>query len=81
MGFDNLSHIKPVMERNQRPLIKLRYPTYDDTIKKIMKFSMKNINFTQYKLVKVLCFLVLFMSLAYFRNGLMNGLVRLQLVL
>ncbi len=49
-GFDNLSHLKPVLDRKEM-LMKLRYPPFTDGKQKFMRFAIFNMNFTQRKLI------------------------------
>lgn len=63
-GFDNLSHLKPVLDRKEM-LMKLRYPPFTDGKQKVLRFALFNVNFTQKKLINVLM-LVGFLVLAYF---------------
>ncbi len=63
-GFDNFSHLKPVLDRKEF-LMKLRYPPFTDGKKKIMRFAILNMNFTQRKLVNTVI-LIVALVLAYF---------------
>jgi len=45
-GFDNMSHMKPVMDR--RPtVLGIRYPPFTTRNTKILSFMLNNANFTQ----------------------------------
>jgi aldehyde dehydrogenase (NAD+) len=66
-GFDNLSHLKPVMDKKQ-VLLKLRYPPFTGSKKKVMTWLVNNATFTQSKLVKMISFIVLLFSIYYMRN-------------
>jgi aldehyde dehydrogenase (NAD+) len=70
-GFDNLSHLKPVMERPQLTL-KVRYPPFTDGKQKAMNFLLKNVTFTQSKFVKVFALTILFFSIYCYRNTLLG---------
>ena len=49
-GFDNLSHLKPVLDRKEM-LMKLRYPPFTDGKQKFLKFALFNANFSQKKFI------------------------------
>ena len=68
-GFNNMSHLKPVVDKSQL-LLKLRYPPYDDKKKKIIKSLMSLSHITQHKLLKILLWTALLFSVFYFRNTL-----------
>ncbi len=55
-GFDNLSHLKPVLDRKEM-LLKLRYPPYSDGKQKFLKFAVFNVKFTQKKLISGIMFI------------------------
>ena len=69
-GFDSLSHLKPVMIRNQS-VLGMRYPPYANNEGK-MRFLMKNLNYTQYGVVKFLLWSVLVILLFVFRNNIIE---------
>lgn len=51
-GFDNLSHLKPIMDKGQQ-LMKFRYPPFDEKKLKVFKFLFANVTISQAKLLKV----------------------------
>lgn len=63
-GFENLSHLKPVLDRKEM-LLKLRYPPYTDGKQKFLKFALFNANFSQKKLINIFMFVGV-LVLAYF---------------
>jgi aldehyde dehydrogenase (NAD+) len=67
-GFDNLSHLKPVMERPARPLMKMRYPPFDQGKQRTMKFCLNTFTFTQYQFLKGVVSIVTILMLGLFRN-------------
>ena len=74
-GFDNLSHLKPVLDRKEM-LLPLRYPPYTDGKIKIMKFAMKSLNTTQGKVAHSLVMLSALFGLYYFLPSLKNFFIR-----
>jgi hypothetical protein len=70
-GFDNLSHLKPVMDKKQ-VLVKMRYPPFTPGKKKVMMFLVNNATLTQWKLVKLLAFVAILFSVYFSRNTLMG---------
>lgn len=68
-GFNNLSHLKPVMDKSQ-VLLKLRYPPYDNTKQKLIKGIMPISHLTQYKLLKIFLWTAVLLTLFYFKNNL-----------
>jgi aldehyde dehydrogenase (NAD+) len=70
-GFDNLSHLKPVMDKKQ-VLVKMRYPPFTQGKKKVMMFLVNNATLTQWKLVKLLAFVAILFSVYFSRNTLMG---------
>ena len=69
-GFDNFSHLKPVLDRKEM-LLKLRYPPYTDGKKKFLKFALFNATFSQKKLINCLL-LIGALVLAYFMLPVIN---------
>ena len=64
-GFDNLSHLKPVLDRTEF-LLPLRYPPYTDGKVSFMRFAMKNAGaMTQSKIIHSLLIMVLLAILNY----------------
>ncbi len=66
-GFDNLSHIKPVLERAQI-LTKFRYPPFTSTKQKTLKFLLNNLTISQWKLIKVVAVSALILAIYLNRN-------------
>jgi len=66
-GFNNMSHLKPVMDKSQL-LLKLRYPPFNDKKKNIIKGLMTLSHITQHKLLKIILWTALILSVFYFRN-------------
>lgn len=69
-GFDNLSHLKPVLDRKEM-LLKLRYPPYTDGKQKLLRFALFNASFSQKKLINSLM-IVGMLVLAYFMMPLLK---------
>lgn len=66
-GFDNMSHLKPVLDR--KPMVMgLRYPPFTATNQKIMKFMLANLNFTQRAALKFVLFSLIIVVALYYRN-------------
>lgn len=63
-GFDNLSHMKPVLDRKEM-LLKLRYPPYTEGKQKILKFLLNHCSFSQSRLINSLLIFGLFI-ISYF---------------
>jgi len=70
-GFDNLSHLKPVLDRGQS-VLGMRYPPFENNRGK-MKFLISHLNFTQYGAIKFVFWLLAFAVLVYFRNTLYSS--------
>lgn len=65
-GFDNLSHLKPVLDRTEL-LLPLRFPPYTETKKKFMRFALGSLNTTQGKAAHSLVMMIaLFAAYYYF---------------
>lgn len=73
-GFDNLSHIKPVLDRSQM-LTKFRYPPFTPSKQKILRFLLENFNLTQMKLVKIVAVSTLVLAL-YLNRNFLGGLLK-----
>jgi aldehyde dehydrogenase (NAD+) len=58
IGFNNMSHLKPVMDTSQL-LLKLRYPPFTNSKQRTMRFLLKNVKFTQYGLLKLFLYTTL----------------------
>jgi len=69
-GFDNLSHLKPVLDRKEM-LLKIRYPPYADGKQKILKFLLFNLTFTQKKLINIFLYVSIFI-LSYYMLPIMK---------
>jgi aldehyde dehydrogenase (NAD+) len=74
-GFDNLSHLKPVLDRKEM-LMTLRYPPYTEGKQKIMRFAMGNLNTTQGKIAHSIVMMVALASLYFMYPTLKNFLIR-----
>ena len=70
-GFDNLSHMKAVLDRKEM-LLPLRYPPFTNGKKKILRFAINNLGFTQSKVVNVLLMIVV-LVLGYFIYQILNN--------
>lgn len=73
-GFDNLSHLKPIMDRDHH-VVPIRYPPFTSTKQSLMKKMLLLGDFTQSGAVKSIGAL-LFLALAvYLRHNIYAGLV------
>lgn len=72
-GFDNMSHLKPVMEK-VNIIIPFRYPPFTQTKLSIMRKLIGNLgNFTQFDAVKVGMFVVLLFAVYSLRANIYSG--------
>ena len=77
-GFDNMSHLKPVMDRKPQ-VTGMRYPPFTQGNQKIMKFMLNNVNFTQHSALRFIMLTASIFLCYYFRNfliGSFKGLIR-----
>lgn len=68
-GFNNLSHLKPVMEKSQM-LVKSKFPPFTESRVRMMKTLMPFSHLTQNKFLKTLLWTSLLLIIFYFRNSL-----------
>jgi aldehyde dehydrogenase (NAD+) len=73
-GFDNLSHLKPVLERKQM-LMKFRYPPFTSGKQKTLKFLIENLKLTQWKLVKIIAISALLVAV-YLNKNFFAGVIK-----
>ena len=50
-GFDNMSHLKPIVEQSNL-IMSLRYPPYDDNAKKILEFILRYLPYGRDEILK-----------------------------
>ena len=74
-GFDNLSHLKPVLDRTEL-LLPLRYPPYTQGKISIMKFLMVNVNTTQNVIVRSVVMMIALVVFYFMFPTLKNLFVR-----
>jgi aldehyde dehydrogenase (NAD+) len=75
-GFNNLSHLKAVMDRSEF-LVKVRYPPFDNNKQKIMRFLLNKVTFSQHAMLKFFLYTALLITMFYLRNC-YSGLVDLN---
>lgn len=73
-GFDNASHLKPIMERKEM-IMGIRYPPFDNKKKKLFTMAANYLTFSQGQLVRFLAYTILFFVIVYYRSTLI-GFVR-----
>jgi len=71
-GFDNMSHIKPILDRKPQ-VMGLRYPPFTPKNQKTMKFLLNYANFTQRTAFRFLFTLGLLIMAFYFRGYIIQG--------
>jgi len=70
-GFDNCSHLKPIIDRKPQ-VLGLRYPPFTERNQKYLKFLLEKFTFTQYQALKFVLFSVILISAYFFRNSLFS---------
>ena len=70
-GFDNMSHLKPVLDRKPQ-VVSFRYPPFTARSQSIMKFLINNVRFTQNEAFKFILYVSVIIICIMFRNTLFN---------